>query len=317
MIDVNDVSMKFPRALKPVFEEVTFTVGEGAIAPLIGSNGAGKTTLLRIIAGIISPATGSVSIKGADPTLELGVAQRDIGLSLYPERSFYFRLTSRQNLEYFASLRGLFGKQARAEADRTLCMVGLEEKADAMFMRMSLGQRRRLGLARALLCSPGVLLLDEPTANLDSTGSALVQGIIREHAAAGGAVMLSTHHQQDLRLATGPVLTLKGGQLTEVQSAASTLSRQVDITFGSGDTSVVWSLAEKYPLTRTSDGVLLDVPLDVPLAAVISELSSLGVCISSVIDGLWSMTTDSLTDEVSPVPTSAGDLVGAQEMGRA
>lgn len=297
MIDVDHVSMTYHGALRPVFENVTFSLEPGQIAPLIGSNGAGKTTLLRIIAGIIEPSRGRVRIDGLDTGVDSNRAQRGLGISLYPERSFYYRLTCRQNLEYFVSLRGLFGKKARREVDRALVTVGLEEKADAMFMRLSLGQRRRLGLARALTGRPALLLLDEPTANLDSTGTAMVQAVIRGHAGQGGTILLSTHHQQDLRLATGPVLTLKNGTLEAVQSAASTLSRQIDVAFGSGDTDTVWTLAEHYPMTRTSDGVLLDVPLDVPLAVVIEQFARLGVCISSVVDGLWSATTDHLTAE--------------------
>lgn len=302
MIDVDGVAMTYRGAPKAVFDDVSFTLDPAQIAPLIGSNGAGKTTLLRIIAGIIQPTHGHVRINGIDPAVDTNKSQRHLGISLYPERSFYYRLTCRQNLEYFVSLRGLFGKEARREADRVLVIVGLEEKADAMFMRLSLGQRRRLGLARALMCRPTFLLLDEPTANLDSTGTAMVQAVIREHASQGGSVLLSTHHQQDLRLATGPVLTLKSGRLEAVESAASTLSRQVDVSFGSGDSDAVWTLAEHYPMTRTSDGVLLDVPLDIPLATVIDQLARLGICISSVVDGLWSMTTDHLTDEDSALP---------------
>ncbi|WP_116112336.1 heme ABC exporter ATP-binding protein CcmA [Austwickia chelonae] len=287
MLKVANISMRYHRAEKSVFSDVSFELNSSEIMPLIGGNGSGKTTLLRILAGIIRPEKGSACINGVDILSRTIEAQRSIGISLYPERSFYYRLTGRQNIEYFASLKGIFGKEAKREANRVLSELGLEDKADSMFMRMSLGQRRRLGVSRAILGSPSLLLLDEPTSNLDASGTFLVQDVISRHASAGGSVIISTHHQQDLRLSTKAVLALKNGRCELLLSNKSILSRKIEFSFESKNSSAIHKLSEKYPITLSSDGALVDVPVEISLAQIVEEISGLGICISSVKDTMW------------------------------
>ena len=293
MLKIHEVEMHFKRAQRPLFSNATMSVEEGTIAPLLGSNGAGKTTLLRIAAGLIKPHTGTVELNGLDVGSNTDRAQACMGISLYPERSFYFRLTCQQNLRYFGSLRGMRKKQGRQEARRVLDLVGLSESADTMFMRLSLGQRRRLGLARAVMEQPSLLLLDEPTANLDSSGVEMVHSIVDAHRQRGGSVLFSTHHQQDLHLATGPIFLLRNGELREIRDDQSaTGTRGVEVSFGTERPQHLATIAECYSGTRTADGIILDVPVDVPLHQVIGEIEQLGVCISGVYDQLWQPTTE-------------------------
>lgn len=293
MLRIYEVEMHFKRAQRPLFSGASLSVDDGTIAPLLGSNGAGKTTMLRIAAGLIKPHTGTVELNGVKVDTEADRAQADMGISLYPERSFYFRLTCHQNLRYFASLRGMRKKVGRDEAKRVLELVGLSECADTMFMRLSLGQRRRLGLARALMGQPSLLLLDEPTANLDSTGVEMVHSIVDAHRFRGGSVLFSTHHQQDLHLATGPIFLLRDGELREIRDDQSaTGTRGVEVSFGTERPQHLATIAEYYSGTRTADGIILDVPVDVPLHQVIAEIEQLGVCISGVYDQLWQSTSE-------------------------
>ncbi|AZQ72676.1 MULTISPECIES: heme ABC exporter ATP-binding protein CcmA [Streptomyces] len=205
---VTSMSMSYRKTTTPVFSEVDFTVPAGRLVPVLGSNGAGKTTLLKILCGLITPSAGSVTVQGEDVVRRPVAARAHLGVSLYPERSFYFRLTCTQNLRYYASLRDLYGARAKREIAGLLDRVGLEEFADTQFMRLSLGQRKRLGLARALLGSPSLLLLDEPTANLDTENVARFHEIIAEHADGGGSVLFSTHTEGDLEKTTDRFLRI-------------------------------------------------------------------------------------------------------------
>ncbi|WP_406507908.1 heme ABC exporter ATP-binding protein CcmA [Streptomyces sp. NBC_00212] len=213
MLSVAGMSMSYRKAPVPVFSDVDFRVPAGCVVPLLGSNGAGKTTLLKILCGLITPTVGSVRVADVDIVRRPTAARTHLGVSLYPERSFYFRLTCVQNLRYYASLRNLFGTPAKQEIARLLDQVGLAEHADTQFMRLSLGQRKRLGLARALLGQPPLLLLDEPTANLDAENVARFYDIIADHAGSGGSVLFSTHNEGDLTKATEQFLRIESGQV--------------------------------------------------------------------------------------------------------
>ena len=123
-----------------VLGPVTLSLPAGATAAVLGHNGAGKTTLLRMLSGSVVPASGSVSMVGLDPTRQWRRVARVVGSSFYPERAFYFRLTTEANLQYFQSLQKIFGRVAVAERERLLDEVGLLECRDRKFMELSLGQ---------------------------------------------------------------------------------------------------------------------------------------------------------------------------------
>ena len=288
MIIATRVSMTYPRSAEPVFADVSFGIDPGLVVPLLGANGCGKTTLLRIVCGVIEPTSGTVLVDGVDVARRPREVRTRLGVSLYPERSFYFRLSCRRNLLYFASLHHIFGGRARAEAERVLAVVGLIEHADVAFMHLSLGQRRRLGLARSLLGQPPVLLLDEPTANLDADGVAMVHRVLVEHTTRGGTALFSTHHQQDLQLVTGPVLSLRDQTLCCIATDADIATRRIDVVFGPGSRGSLTELEERYALAHTASGIVVDVPVATPLHDVLAELDAYGFSVASATDQLWS-----------------------------
>ncbi|MCJ1712946.1 ATP-binding cassette domain-containing protein [Curtobacterium sp. VKM Ac-2922] len=214
MFELADVSVRYPGVPDQVFSGVDLTLDEGTLMVLVGPNGAGKTTLLRAMCGLIRPTTGRIELDGCDVVRHPDRAQRSLGVSLYPERSFYFRLTARQNLRYFAALRGLGRRAAMSEVDRVLTVAGLEEHESLPFMRLSLGLRKRLGFARALLGAPSTLLLDEPLANLDAASSAAVVEHLASLRDAGHRVVLSTHEASGVASLVDVVGQLKDGRLT-------------------------------------------------------------------------------------------------------
>src|SRR4051812_13794316 len=170
-------------------------VTPGTVVALLGPNGAGKSTLVRILATTVLPDKGSVSIMGHDVTTEAQKARDCLGLMLGNERSWYWRLNGRRNLEFFAALYGMSRAAATTRTDGLLRDVGLAEAADRRVGEYSSGMRARLALARALLREPPVLVLDEPTQNLDPVAAAKFRDIVLRLAEdRGSSVLLTTHN---------------------------------------------------------------------------------------------------------------------------
>jgi len=146
---------------------VDLEVKQGEIFGLLGANGAGKTTLLKILCTLLLPTKGQAAVCGHDVVDSPRQVRQAVGYCLDTERSFYYRLTGRQNLNFFAALNNLSGRAAVMRVAENLEIVGLNASADTAFMEYSKGMQQKLGLARALLTDPAVLLLDEPTKSLD------------------------------------------------------------------------------------------------------------------------------------------------------
>jgi ABC-2 type transport system ATP-binding protein len=171
----------FRRPVKPPVEalrDVSFEVCEGEIFGLIGRNGAGKTTLTKIIATLVQPTTGTITVRDYDSVSDEEDVRAQIGLASAEERSFYWRLTVEQNLFFFARLYGLSEAQAAQRISELLSRFELEELARRRFGELSTGNKQRMAVARALLASPPILLLDEPTRSLDPVAAAKMRAFI-------------------------------------------------------------------------------------------------------------------------------------------
>ncbi|WP_181719057.1 ABC transporter ATP-binding protein [Nocardia gipuzkoensis] len=165
---------------------VSMSVAAGEIYGFLGPNGAGKTTTLRMLAGLIRPSRGTATIAGHRPG-DPAVVRR-IGV-LIEGPGFYPYLSGRDNLRVLARYRGL----RRPEVEEALARVGLVRRADDKFRTYSLGMKQRLGVGAALLGSPDLLILDEPTNGLDPAGMAEMRELITALAAEGHTVLLSSH----------------------------------------------------------------------------------------------------------------------------
>jgi len=200
---------------------VDLDVPQGAFLTLFGPNGAGKTTLVKMLATLIRPTTGSLSILGTDPGEEPDLIRQRIGLVGH-SGFLYDGLTGRDNLAFFAKLHDL--DDCRRRVAEMLDRMGLTERADDPVRTYSRGMRQRLSIGRALINDPDLLLLDEPYTGLDQAASRRLGDILSGIGSRGGTVVMVTHHAEEgLRLGTH-VGIMDRGRLLHAQETAG-LSR--------------------------------------------------------------------------------------------
>ncbi len=199
-------------------DSIGLEVERGEAVALIGRNGAGKSTLLRILATSVLPDAGRAIVAGHDVVEDPDGARRRLGFLFADDRSWYGRLTGRQNLEFFAALYGMRRAPARRRAANLLEEMGLSEAAERAFETYSSGMRLRLSLARAFLSQPAVLLLDEPTRSLDAEGADDFRDqLLRFVREATSAVLLVSH---DVDLATAlanRIAVMSQGQIQAIR----------------------------------------------------------------------------------------------------
>jgi ABC-2 type transport system ATP-binding protein len=181
------------RLVIEVLNGLSLSVEAGQVAALVGPNGSGKTTALRIAATLVSPSSGSCRVLGRDVGGDSRAVRRTIGVSLGSERSFYWRLTARQNLAFFAGIAGVGVERGRSVISSIAAELDIERFLSKPARQLSRGALARLAVARACLASPRVLVLDEPFASIDERGKELVRLALRRRAARGCAVLLATH----------------------------------------------------------------------------------------------------------------------------
>lgn len=196
--------------LKPVLRGIDLTLNAGERMALLGANGAGKTTLLRILAGLTRPEAGQVSIDGLDLGEQTREIQRRIGFVAH-QPYLYDELTALENLLFFARMYAV--KQPRQRAAALLERVGLSKKARERVSSLSRGQLQRLALARALLHSPRLLLLDEPDTGLDQDGQKLLASLLQEHSNQGGTLLFTTHDLEVAMQRSEQVVLLSNGRV--------------------------------------------------------------------------------------------------------
>jgi ABC-2 type transport system ATP-binding protein len=187
---VADVSFAYGR--RQVLDQVSFAVARGSFTALLGPNGAGKTTLFSLIMRLLELRAGRIEVCGVDVRRGGARAAGARGGGLQ-DPTLDLDLTVGQNLRYFASLRGLSGRQARARIDRELARFGLCERAGDKVRDLSGGYRRRVEIARALLHDPALLLLDEPTVGLDVPSRKAIVEHVHRLAEEGPAILWATH----------------------------------------------------------------------------------------------------------------------------
>jgi len=224
IIDVEELTKVYPlqRSLggrkepgKLAVDQVSLQVGEGEIFGLIGPNGAGKTTLIRMLSTMVLPTSGRAHVGGFDVTRDERAVRKLVGVVSSNERSFYWRLTGRENLHFFSCLYQIPEQRARPWRDELLSILGLSEVADQRFDHYSTGQKQRMAIARGLLTRPRVLLMDEPTKGVDPLGAAEIVQLIQGQVLAlwHPTILVTSHNLTEIERLCGRVALMHHGRL--------------------------------------------------------------------------------------------------------
>ena len=199
--------------LKTALRDVTLSIPAGKVLVLLGPNGSGKTTLLKLVSTMLLPDSGRILVQGADTLRQSDRARRHMGIAVASERSFFPRLSARENLEFFATLDDVPRNIRRDRIERVLQTAGLSDAADKQVMTFSSGMYQRLGTARALLKNPSVLLLDEPTRSLDPGGTWRLWQLLRRTIETGTTILLATHNFEEAATIGQHVVVLRQGEV--------------------------------------------------------------------------------------------------------
>jgi len=208
--------------------DVTLELGRGEILAVIGPNGAGKTTLFRLLMGLTTPTEGTGSIFGHDISKPEPKARRLIGFTSSDDRTLFLRQTVEDNLRFHGRLHGMDDEEIEARTSVVLGQVGLEDARERSGFALSAGMRARLQLARALLHSPRLLVLDEPTGAVDPIAAFGLIKLIRDIAQQDGvAVMISSHRLDEIESLGENILLLDHGKV-RFQGNLSHLRQEFD-----------------------------------------------------------------------------------------
>ena len=276
---------------------VTFEVARGEFFGLLGENGAGKTTLFKVLASLVTPDEGSVTVDGFDVVRDSARVRRLLAPVIADERSLNWRLSARENLRLFAALHDLRGPARERRVDELMELTGIADTGDKMVGQFSSGMKQRLLIARALLSRPSVLLLDEPTRSLDPLGARRFRQFLREEIVArqGCTVLIATHKAEEALELCNRVAILDRGVVRAVGTPEELSSRIV------GERYRLWTLEPAHPALgalvargivraiesgeRDDDGwmrVQLEIPGGPGVASdVLAHLTSEGMSISS------------------------------------
>lgn len=205
----------FRRRTLTALEDITLEVAPARCFCLLGPNGAGKTTLIKVLTTLILPDEGEASICGLDIVREPERVREAVGLAVAEERSFYWRLSGRENLRFFAALQNIPRPERNDRVAEALALTGLGTAADRRFDSYSTGMRQMLAFARALLSDARVLFVDEPTRSLDPQAAGRIREFLRRDLVEGRGrtVFWATHNLSEAKEVAHQIAVIAGGRV--------------------------------------------------------------------------------------------------------
>ena len=212
MIEVSHLSKNY--GSRPAVKDLSFTVGDGQIFGLLGPNGAGKSTIMNILTGYIAPTSGEVKVAGFSLPEQAQQAKACVGY-LPEQPPLYPEMTVQEYLDFASELKGVRRAERKEQVRRAARRTGLEEVLPRLIRSLSKGYRQRVGIAQALLGSPKLIILDEPTVGLDPAQVIEIRNLIRELGKAH-TVILSSHILSEVQAVCSQVLILAKGRLVAV-----------------------------------------------------------------------------------------------------
>lgn len=213
ILQLHSVSKKFGKHL--VLDDVTFDVDRGDLLGIIGLSGSGKTTLLNILIGFWKQSKGELLFQGGKISRNLRAIRQLFGFATQGG-SFYNKLTVRENLIYFGRLYGMNSTQIKERTDELLSLMDLEDAIDVLAENLSKGMQRRLDMACAMLHGPKVLIMDEPTEDLDPGLRKEILALIRKINQAGTTILMTSHQLREMENVCSKIAILHNGKILEV-----------------------------------------------------------------------------------------------------
>lgn len=203
------------REILKAVDGVDLDVRQGELFGLVGPNQAGKSTLIKLLCTLVLPTSGSIFVNGYDAALHENKVKASVGLVSGDDRSFYWRLTGRQNLDFFAALSGLSSESAKEKIGEVLSLLEIEKEADISFQKCSSGIRQRMLIARSLLNDPQILFLDEATKSLDPFAASKLRTFIKAELVEKRrkTVFMTTHQMAEAEEICDRIAIMQSGRI--------------------------------------------------------------------------------------------------------
>lgn len=211
-ISISDLVHQYSGAAEPAVNHLDLTIQKGAFYGLLGPNGAGKTTTISVISGILKPTSGIVSILNKDWKSDAAVIKRSIGL-VPQEIALYDTMTATENLNFFGQMLGLDRRSIAKKASELIEAFGLAEHKSKQLQNYSGGMKRRVNLMVALLHSPEILILDEPTVGIDVHSRHMINTYLKELNANGMTIVYTSHQLDETEKLCDEVCIIDNGKL--------------------------------------------------------------------------------------------------------
>jgi ABC-2 type transport system ATP-binding protein len=218
-VEKNEKKSRWPfgkREPKPMFtavDGVSLQIERGEIFGLLGPNGAGKSTTIRMLCTLLEPTSGTAHVNSFDVVKQANQVRQSLGTVLAGERSIYWKLTGRENLEYFAALYHIPPAVAKQRVEELIERMELKERANELVEKYSTGMRQRVAISKALLARPPILLLDEPTLGLDPQAARNLRELIQQLKSEGHTILLTTHYMEEADLLSDRIGIIDTGKI--------------------------------------------------------------------------------------------------------
>lgn len=212
-IKIIDLSKAF--SSKSLLKNVSISFFPGEVVGILGANGSGKTTFIKMLCGLISPDTGTISINGLDSVQDRAMIMQCMGVLLEGSRSLYWRLSAWENYKYFAGLKGIFGETVRIQGESHLKLFDLWHTRNQAVESFSLGMKQKLSICCSLSHNPEIIILDEPSTGLDYPSRTCLKDLIRKFSAEHKIVIVTSHEQTLIQEVCTRQLTIANGMFLE------------------------------------------------------------------------------------------------------
>ncbi len=216
-----------PKSMFTAVNGVDLEIRRGEIFGLLGPNGAGKSTTIRMLCTLLEPTSGTARVNGFDVVTQANQVRRNLGTVLAGERSIYWKLSGRENLQYFAALYHIPPTVAKKRVEELIERMEIKDRANELVEKYSTGMRQRIAIAKALLARPPILLLDEPTLGLDPQAARNLRELIAQLKQEGHTILLTTHYMEEADQLSDRIGIIDTGKVIALDTPEG-LKRRID-----------------------------------------------------------------------------------------